>query len=128
MTNALITNAGGTIVLGALGMGASVSVTTANANDILSFNTPSPPAPGSAPFSNQYQVLYAQLLGAILNVLRGATCQFATESIANANAFIAASPSGVGMDGAPDVQDPLALFNEGTAPGCPEHCEENGQS
>lgn len=122
VTNALITNAGGSIILGIDAQGSSFTVTTANANDVLSFNTPSPPAPGSPPFSNQYQVLYAQLLAANLNILRGATCPFALEAIVAANAFLAASPSGVGMDGAPDIQEPLAQFNEGNAPGCPTHC------
>jgi hypothetical protein len=122
LTNALITAAGGSIVLGIDNTGASFTVTTVNANDVLSFNTPSPPAPSSPPFSNQYQVLYAQLLGANLNVLNGATCPFATSAIAAANAFLATSISGVGKPGAPDVQEPLAEFNEGRAPGCPNHC------
>lgn len=120
-TNALITAAGGSIVLGIDSLGLSFTVTTANATDVLSFNTPSPPAPSSAPFAQQYQVLYAQLLAAQLNVLNGATCPFATAAINAANTFLATSPVG-GMAGAPDVQDPLAQFNEGAAPGCPAHC------
>jgi hypothetical protein len=122
VTNALITAAGGSIVLGIDNAGASFTVTTANAGDVLSFNTPSPPAPSSPPFAGQYQVLYAQLLAANLNVLNGATCDFATTAIAAANSFLAASPSGEGMAGAPAVESPLAEFNEGTAPGCPGHC------
>lgn len=124
-TNALITAAGGSIVLGddSAPGSASFVVTTANANDVLSFNTPSPPAPGSPPFAQQYQVLYAQLLGANLNVLSGATCEFAAAAISAANLFLATSTAGVGKAGAPDVQEPLAQFNEGTAPGCPRHCD-----
>jgi hypothetical protein len=124
VTNALITAAGGSIILGINAQGASFTVTTLNANDVLSFNTPSPPAPDSPPFAGQYQVLYAQLLAANLNVLSGATCSFAIAAIAAANAFLANSPSGVGMAGAPIVQEPLAQFNEGRAPGCPELCPE----
>lgn len=131
VTNALITAAGGSIILGSDNTGASFTVTTANANAVLSLNTPSPPAPSSPPFANQYQVLYAQLLAAKLNVLSitalGETvCPFATAAIAAADAFLAASPSGVGMAGAPDVQEPLATFNEGNAPGCPIHCADEG--
>lgn len=122
ITNALITGAGGSIVLGVLGQGASFVVTTANANAVLDGNTPSPPAPSSQPFANQYQILYAQLLAANLNVLGGATCDYVTDAIAAANAFLASSISGVGKDGAPEVQKPLAIFNEGNAPGCPLHC------
>ncbi len=59
-TNALIEAAGGSITLGE-GGGLSFVVTTANANDVLVFNVPSPPAPADPPFANQYQVLYAQL-------------------------------------------------------------------
>jgi hypothetical protein len=124
VTNAIITAAGGSIILGINNTGASFTVTTANANDVLSFNTPSPPAPSSPPFAGQYQSLYAQLLAADLNVLNGATCNFATTSIAAANSFLAASPSGIGMAGAPAVQEPLAEFNVGTAPGCPANCLE----
>ena len=122
-TNALITAAGGSIILGSNSTGLSFTVNTTNANDVLSFNTPSPPAPVSPPFSQQYQVLYAQLLAANLNVLNGATCESATDAIAAANAFLAASPVG-GMAGAPAVQEPLAEFNEGSASGCPPHCND----
>ncbi|MGI5852184.1 MAG: hypothetical protein ACOX77_08770 [Caldicoprobacterales bacterium] len=127
-TNSLITLAGGSILLGT-GVGLSFMVNTANANDVLSFNVPSPPAPESPPFSNQYQVLYAQLLAAKLNVLNlvamGAEiCEFATNAITAADNFLGASPAG-GMAGAPDVQEPLTQFNEGNAPGCPPHCEDD---
>lgn len=128
VTNALITAAGGSIILGIDSLGLSFTVTTANANNVFSFNTPSPPAPSSPPLANQYQVLYAQLLAANLNVQSlidhgVAICTFASDAIAAANNFLANSPSG-GMAGAPDVQEPLAQFNGGNAPGCPAHCEE----
>ena len=126
-TNALITAAGGSITLGE-GGGLSFVVTTANANDVLNFNVPSPPAPASPPFANQYQVLYAQLLAAKLNVLNltamgTSICAFAIDAIAAADEFLTDSPEG-GMAGAPNVQDDLAQFNEGNAPGCPPHCED----
>ncbi|UWG98629.1 hypothetical protein LPY66_07530 [Dehalobacter sp. DCM] len=121
VTNALITNAGGFIILGINASGLSFIVTTANANDVLSFNTPSPPAPNSPPFAGQYQVLYAQLLAANLNVLSGATCAFAIAAIDAANSFLATSPPG-GMAGAPIVEMPLDEFNMGAASGCPGHC------
>lgn len=126
-TNALITAAGGSITLGT-GAGLSFIVTTANANNVLTFNTPTPPAPGSPPFAGQYQNLYAQLLAAKLNVLRIAAlgiepCSFAVLVIAAADNFLGASPVG-GMAGAPAVQEPLAQFNEGDAPGCPFHCDD----
>lgn len=127
ITNQLITDAGGSIVLGT-GMGLSFTVTTANANDVLNFNVPSPPAPEDPPFAQQYQVLYAQLLAAKLNVLalqaQGIEiCDFATDAIAAADTFLENSPAG-GMAGAPAVQEPLELFNSGNAPGCPPHCED----
>lgn len=122
VTNDLITAAGGTIILGIGTEGASFAVTTDNADAVLSFMTPSPPAPSSPPFAQQYQNLYAQLLAANLNVQNGATCDYVTDAISNANAFIAASPSGIGQDGADVLQAPLALYNEGSAPGCPAHC------
>lgn len=126
ITNALIMSApGDQIILGVNNDGSSFTVTTANANDVLNFNVPSPPAPSSPPFATQYQVLYAQLLTAQLNILSGATCPFVTTAIDNANAFLAASPPGTGMAGAPAVQEPLAQFNEGNAPGCPMHCPED---
>lgn len=123
VTNALITAAGGSIVLGIDALGLSFTVTTANAGAVLSLNTPSPPAPSSPPFAGQYQNLYSQLLAAKLNVVKGATCSFATTAIANADTFLATSPPG-GKAGAPAVQTPLAEFNLGLALGCPGHCSE----
>lgn len=122
VTNSLIAIAGGTIVLGINDTGLSYSVTSANANAVLSFMTPSPPAPDSLPFAGQYQILYAQLLAANLNVINGAICDFAISAISAANTFIANSPPG-GMAGADTVQDPLATFNEGLAGGCPSRCK-----
>lgn len=120
----LITVAGGSIVLGSNSTGLSYTVTTeTQAGNVLSFNTPSPPAPDSPPYAGQYQVLYAQLLAANLNVLNGATCSFATDAITAANSFLAMSPPG-GMDGAAALQDALAQFNQGNAPNCPLHCSE----
>lgn len=124
-TNVLITAAGGSILLGN-GGGLSYTVSTANANGVFDFNVPSPPAPSSPPFRNQYQVLYAQLLAAKLNVLRlvqmGAkVCSYATDAIAMADEFLSDSPPG-GMAGAPSIQERLAMFNEGEAPGCPPSC------
>lgn len=123
-TNQLITEAGGSITLGT-GEGLSFTVTTANANNVLSFNTPSPPAPDDPPFANQYQVLYAQLLAAKLNVLNitasGAPiCAFATDAITAADNFLDESPPD-GQQGAPNVQEPLEQFNSGNAPGCAHH-------
>jgi len=127
VTNALITAAGGSITLGT-GAGLSFIVNTANANDVLSLNTPAPPAPGSPPFAGQYQILYAQLLAAKLNVISLTAlgveiCSFAIAAIAAADNFLGTSPAG-GKAGAPDVQEPLAQFNEGDAPGCPFHCND----
>ncbi|MHC1723950.1 MAG: hypothetical protein AB9836_12190 [Aminipila sp.] len=126
VTNELITNAGGSIILGINSNGLSFTVTTANANDVLSLNTPAPPAPANPPFANQYQNLYAQLLAANLNVLaleeQGVeVCTFALQAISAANTFLANSPVG-GTAGAPGFQEPLERFNSGEAPGCPVHC------
>lgn len=121
VTNTIITNAGGSIILGVNSTGLSFTVTTANANAVLTFNTPSPPAPDSPPFEGQYQSLYAQLLTAKLNVLNGATCDFATTAIAAADTFLANSPPG-GTAGAPDLIFALTQFNEGFAAGCPSNC------
>lgn len=129
LTNELIESAGGSIILGTDSDGLSFTVTTANANAVLNFNTPSPPAPANPPLAQQYQVLYAQLLAANLNVLnlqaQGAEiCPFAIEAIAAANNFLATSPPG-GTTGAPAFQEELARFNSGNAPGCPIHCPDN---
>ncbi len=122
VTNALITKAGGSIILGVDNTGASYTVTIANADNVLSFMTPSPPAPSSGAFAPQYQNLYAQVLAANLNVINGATCDNAIIAISNANSFLETSPSGVGKAGAPLVQAPLENFNVGTAFGCPGRC------
>ncbi|MGI6733615.1 MAG: hypothetical protein ACOX4J_05510 [Anaerovoracaceae bacterium] len=128
LTNELIEGAGGSIVLGVDDDGLSFTVTTANANDVLNFNTPSPPAPENPPLAQQYQVLYAQLLAANLNVLNLQSqgveiCPFAIQAINAANNFLATSPPG-GTTGAPAFQEDLARFNSGNAPGCPLHCVE----
>jgi len=123
ITNALITSAGGSIVLGTIGQGLSFTVTPTNAAQVLNFNTPSPPAPASPPFAQQYRVLYAQLLTARLNVQNGAGCAGANTAVAAANEFLATSPTG-GKAGAPAVQEQLAEYNEGDAEGCPEACDE----
>lgn len=127
LTSELIESAGGSIVLGIDASGLSFTVTAANANAVLNFNTPSPPAPANPPLAQQYQVLYAQLLAANLNVLnlqsQGVSiCTFATQAIEAANEFLATSPPG-GTTGAPAFQEDLARFNSGNAPGCPVHCD-----
>lgn len=127
-TNTIITNAGGSIILGINNLGLSFTVTTANANDVLNLNTPTPPAPTNPPYAIQYQNLYAQLLAANLNALNIEAhgvdvCSFALLAIEDANEFLANSPTG-GTSGAPDYQEPLELFNTGGAPGCPVHCTE----
>ncbi len=119
--NALIASAGGSVVLGIGNAGLSFTVTAANAARVLDFDTPSPPAPASPPFANQYQLLYAQLLAANLNIINGATCRAAVSAIADANTFLATSPPG-GKAGAPAVQQPLEAFNTGILPGCPGKC------
>ncbi len=123
ITNSLITAAGGSIVLGIGSSGVSYTVTTVNAMQVLSLMTPSPPAPPFPPYLPQYRALYAQLLAANLNILNGATCTYATDSIAAANTFIANSPP-TGINGAPALQKQLEEFNKGLGPGCPEHCLE----
>ncbi len=122
VTNALIALAGGSIILGSDGAGASFPVNASNAINVLALNTPAPPAPLTPPRSNQYQILYAQLLAAKLNIIRGAVCDAATAAISAADAFIASSVPGVGKAGADTVQEPLAAYNEGAAEGCPYHC------
>lgn len=127
ITNALIAANGGTITLGT-GGGLSFVVDTTNANTVLDLQTPTPPAPADPPLHGQYENLYAQLLTAKLNVLSLTAlgvdvCAFAAAAIAAADNFLDTSPDGV-KDGAPDVKDPLALFNEGKAQGCPFHCND----
>ncbi|RLQ96321.1 hypothetical protein [Falsibacillus albus] len=121
VVNALITAAGGSIILGIDSMGLSLTATTLNAEAILSVMAPIPPTPANPPFRGQYRALYAQLLAANLNILRGATCSFATETISEANTFLANSPP-AGMAGAPDLTVALTAFNEGSAAGCPAQC------
>lgn len=116
-TNALITAAGGSIILGIDAQGFSFTVTTANAGIVLAGNTPL--QPGLPPI---YEQLYAQLLTADLNVLNGATCPFATAAIAAANTFLATSPPD--QVTASELVAQLTSFNEGTAQGCPVHCPE----
>ena len=119
----LLLTAGGTISLGNSITGLGYTVTNAaEAVDVLNFSIPTSALPTDEVFAIQYSVLYAQLLAAKLNVLNGATCDFATDAIANADAFLASSPT-TGVAGAPTLQEALAQFNEGNAFGCPEHCE-----
>ena len=118
----LLISAGGTIDLGnsLTGLGYIVS-TVAEAVNVLNFNIPSSALPTTPIYAIQYSVLYAQLLAAKLNVLNGATCDAAMTAITAADEFLALSPL-TGVGGAPNLQDELALFNEGNASGCPEHC------
>ncbi|MFV0516587.1 MAG: hypothetical protein ACK5MV_04260 [Aminipila sp.] len=127
ITNELIANAGGSIILGMDDDGLSFTVTSSNANDVFDFKTPEPPTPTDPPFHQQYLNLYAQLLAANLNVLAlqaagFEVCSYALQAINEANQFLADSPDG-GMANAPEYQTPLERFNSGTAPGCPTHCD-----
>lgn len=118
----LLTIAGDSIVLGDSNTGLGYTVTTtAEAVDVLDFNIPASALPTN--FITQYSVLYAQLLGAKLNVLNGATCDAATVAIVEADSFLATSPP-EGKEGASDLQEVLALYNEGNLDECPGHCEE----
>jgi hypothetical protein len=121
-TNELIARAGGSVVLGAEGEGAGYTVTALNAGAVLSLDTPAPPAPLSPPFLGEYRQLYAQLLTADLNILAGAVCMNAVLAVNAANNFLETSEPGVGKAGAPEMSEPLAVFNEGRAQGCPGHC------
>jgi len=114
--------AAGPIILGIDADGFSFTVTTlADAQDVFTNAVPGSPNP-------QYDQLYAQLLTANLNVRnlteQGiAICQFALDAIAAANALLAMEeiqPNNV-VSG---IQEDLADFNEGNAPGCPVHCAE----
>jgi hypothetical protein len=125
VVTALITAAGGTIVLGTLDInddpvGLSFVVTTANADDVFSGNIPIPPLPPSPPLQPQYRQLYQQLLAAKLNVQNGATCSAAVAAIAQADAFLSITPAST-VDS--DLIDTLDAFNNGNIPGCPDHCE-----
>jgi len=117
LTNTLITDAGGSIILGINQQGLSFTVTPGNASTVLSGNTPLPP--GVPPV---YENLYAQLLAANLNVQRGVTCDFAVTTIASANTFLATSPPD--QVTASQLVNDLTLFNEGLATGCPGACPE----
>lgn len=127
ITNNLITEAGGFIILGVDDEGLSFTVTTSNSHDVLTFNTPTPPEL-VPPLYQKYQNLYAQLLAAHLNIVaieaQGVEIYtFILEAINAANNFLRTSPP-EGKTGADDYQEPLELFNSGNAPGCPVHCEE----
>ena len=128
ITNELIASAGGSIVLGINGNGLSFTVTVANANDVLNFNTPTPPAPADPTLNQQYRFLYAQLLAANLNILELEAqdfeiCSYAVQAIAAANNFLATSlPEG--STGADEYQEDLLRFNTGNAPGCPFLCSQ----
>lgn len=114
-TNALIASAGGTIVLGRKDSGASLTVTAENADLVLSFRTPSPPAPEASPFAQHFRVLYAQLLAANLNLLAGTANDGMLSAVDAANEFLAGTKAGRGRRGALWVAAPLAQFNEGKA-------------
>ncbi|MDN4525101.1 hypothetical protein [Fictibacillus fluitans] len=109
----LLSQAGGQIVLGADSQAFSLTVTSQNLIGVLSGNVPGGPSP-------QYQQLYTQLLTAKLNVLNGAGCPLATMYINNADTFLT-NPT-QNDPGASDIQQLLASYNEGNADGCPEHC------
>jgi len=112
--------AAGPIILGINDDGFSFTVTTlADAQLVFTNSVPGSPNP-------QYDQLYAQLLTAQLNV-RNLTaqgveiCQSVLDDIAAANNLLALDviqPNDV-VSG---IQEDLAEFNEGNAPGCPVHC------
>ena len=113
----------GPITLGVDATGFSFTVTTLTDAELVFTNA----VPGSP--NPQYDQLYAQLLTADLNVRaltdQGiAICQFALDAIAAANALLAMAaeqPNSV-VSG---IQEDLATFNEGNAPGCPLHCADD---
>lgn len=114
--------AAGPITLGIDNAGFSFTVTTlADATAVYTNAVPGSP-------NSQYNQLYAQLLTAQLNVrnltAQGiAICQYALDAIAAANNLLAMEeiqPNDV-VSG---IQEDLAVFNEGNAPGCPMHCVE----
>jgi len=113
----------GPIILGIDNDGFSFTVATlADAQAVFTNAVPGSPNP-------QYSQLYAQLLTADLNVraLTGQEveiCQFALDAIAAANDLLAledVQPNDV-VSG---IQEGLAEFNEGNAPGCPMHCPDD---
>lgn len=110
------------IILGIGTDGFSFTVTTlADADTVYTNSVPGSPNP-------QYNQLYAQLLTANLNVRnlteQGiAICDFALFAITTANDLLAMDeiqPNDV-VSG---IQEELATFNEGDAPGCPMACVE----
>lgn len=109
----LLAEAGGEIVLGMDGEGFSLTVTAANIDAVLEGNAPGAPSP-------QYAQLYSQLLTANLNVINGATCPFATNTINLANMFLAESEQDDVL--ASSIQELLESYNTGEAPGCPDEC------
>lgn len=109
----LLAEAGGEIVLGMDDEGFSLTVNVDNIDDVLEGNAPGAPSP-------QYAQLYSQLLTANLNVINGATCPFATNTINLANMFLAESEEDNAL--ASSIQELLELFNTGEAPGCPGEC------
>lgn len=115
--------AAGPIVLGIDSNGFSFTVTTlANAEAVFTDAVPGSPNP-------QYDQLYAQLLTAELNVRalteQGiAICEFALDAIAAANTLLALA-SVQPNDVVSGIQEELATFNEGNAPGCPMHCADD---
>lgn len=112
----LLELAGGQIILGIDDQGFSLTVTASNIDAVVSGNIPEAPSP-------QYQQLYTQLLTANLNVLSGAGCAFATNAIMTANTFLANPTQNDPL--ASQLQEDLALYNEGNAEGCPDHCNNN---
>lgn len=115
--------AAGPITLGIDDNGFSFTVTTlADAQAVFTNAVPNSPNP-------QYNQLYAQLLAADLNVRtltqQGiAICQFALDAIAAANTLLAL-PNVQPNDVVSGIQEDLATFNEGDAPGCPMHCADD---
>ncbi len=112
----------GPITLGIDDEGFSFTVTTlADAQAVFTNAVPGSPNP-------QYNQLYAQLLAANLNVRRlldqgFEICQFALDAIAAANNLLASEvvqPNNV----VTGIQEDLAEFNEGNAPGCPLPCSD----
>lgn len=112
-TLALLELAGGTILLGNGTSTYSLTITETNIFDVLA---------GTVGDSPQYRQLYTQLLTAKLNVLNGATCPSATNTIALADLLL--SQDVMDNDLAEQLQTLLEQFNSGEAPGCPPHCPE----
>jgi hypothetical protein len=114
LTLQLLALAGGTIVLGSGNLGFSFTVdSAADVTAVFTNAVPGSPSP-------QYNQLYAQLLTANLNILNGASCPEVLVLIAQANLFLT-NPVEDSPE-ASDIQEQLALFNEGNLTGCPGHC------